>query len=67
MNGRVGTTIPMQNERLTVFEAISQSGAQDPYDRKDEIWLVRRRKAAEEILPNSTSTAKKYLNRPIII
>ena len=41
MNGRIGTTIPMQNERLTVFEAISQSGAQDPYDRKDDIWLVR--------------------------
>ncbi len=41
MNGRVGTSIPMQNERLTVFEAISQSGNQDPYDKKDEVWLVR--------------------------
>lgn len=41
MNGRIGTTIPMTNERLTVFEAIAQSGAQDPYDKKNEVWLVR--------------------------
>ncbi len=41
MNGRAGTTIPMVNERLTIFEAIAQSGAQDAFDKKNEVWLVR--------------------------
>jgi polysaccharide export outer membrane protein len=41
MNGRVGTPIPMVNERLTIFEAIAQSGSQDPYDVKSAVWLVR--------------------------
>jgi polysaccharide biosynthesis/export protein len=41
MNGRVGTPIPMINERLTIFEAIAQSGTQDPYDKKNAVWLVR--------------------------
>lgn len=41
MNGRQGTPIPMINERLTIFEAISQSGLQDAFDKKHEVWLVR--------------------------
>ncbi len=41
MNGRAGTSIAMQNERLTIFEAISQSGTQDPYDIKNDVWLIR--------------------------
>lgn len=41
MNGRTGTPIPIVNERLTIFEAITQSGLQDPYDRKNDVWLVR--------------------------
>ena len=41
MNGRQGTPIPMINERLTILEAISQSGVQDPFDKKNEVWLVR--------------------------
>ncbi len=41
MNGRTGTPIPMVNERLTIFEAITQSGLQDPYDKKNDVWLVR--------------------------
>jgi polysaccharide export outer membrane protein len=41
MNGRIGTSVQMLNERLTIFEAISQSGTQDPYDKKNEVWLVR--------------------------
>ena len=41
MNGRNGTAIPIQNERLTVFEAIAQSGVQDAYDKRNEMWLVR--------------------------
>jgi polysaccharide export outer membrane protein len=41
MNGRSGTAIPIQNERLTVFEAITQSGVQDAYDKRNEMWLIR--------------------------
>ena len=41
MNGRQGTPIPMNNERLTIFEAIAQSGLQDPFDKKNDVWLVR--------------------------
>lgn len=41
MNGRSGTTIPMINERLTILEAMTQSGVQDPYDKKNEVMLIR--------------------------
>jgi len=41
MNGRQGISIPIYNERLTVFEAVSQSGMLDGNDRKDQLWLVR--------------------------
>jgi polysaccharide export outer membrane protein len=41
MNGRNGTAITMLNERMTIFEAVAQSGAQDPFDRKNEVWLIR--------------------------
>lgn len=41
MNGRQGTMIPMNNERLTIFEAVTQSGVQDAWDRKNQVWLVR--------------------------
>lgn len=41
MNGRQGTAIQMFNERMTIFEALSQSGLQDPYDVKNGVWLVR--------------------------
>lgn len=41
MNGRQGTSLQMFNERMTIFEALAQSGVQDPYDVKNEVWLVR--------------------------
>ena len=41
VNGRGGTTIQMFNERLTIFEAIAQSGTQDAFDMKNDVWLVR--------------------------
>ena len=41
INGRNGTTIPMLNERLTILEAIAQSGTQDAFDKKNEVWIVR--------------------------
>lgn len=41
MNGRQGVPISMTNERLTIFEAITQSGVQDAFDKKNDVWLVR--------------------------
>ncbi len=41
MNGRLGAAIPINNERLTIFEAMSQSGVQDPFDIKNNVWVVR--------------------------
>lgn len=41
LNGRNGTVIQMNNQRMTIFEAIAQSGVQDPYDLKNKVWLVR--------------------------
>ena len=41
LNGRQGTTLQMINERLTIFEAMTQSGIQDPYDIKNNLWLIR--------------------------
>lgn len=41
INGRSGTTITLNNERLTLLEAIAQSGTQDIYDRKNQMWLIR--------------------------
>ena len=41
MTGRAGSTIGIQNERLTIFEAIAQAGTLDYYDLKNDVWLVR--------------------------
>lgn len=41
LNGRSGTAVFLNNKRLTIFEALTQSGIQDPYDIKDKVWLVR--------------------------
>ena len=39
--GRTGTTIPLKNERLTIFEALSQVTMQDPNDMKNDVWIIR--------------------------
>ena len=41
MGSKGGNVIPFFNQRLTVFEALTQSGASDPYDIRDKLWLVR--------------------------
>lgn len=41
VNGRMGAVIPIINERLSIFEAMAQSGLQDAFDRKNQVWLVR--------------------------
>ena len=39
--GKAGIMIPIKNERLTVFEALSQVPIQDPNDMKNDVWIVR--------------------------
>lgn len=41
MNGRQGVSIPIYNERMTIFEAVTQSGMLDGNDKKDQVWVVR--------------------------
>jgi polysaccharide export outer membrane protein len=48
INGRVyflfgnrGSSIPIVNERMTILEALSQSGMQDPFDYKKQVWVIR--------------------------
>lgn len=41
LNGRQGFAIPMYNERITIFEAMAQSGIQDAFDIKNKVWLIR--------------------------
>lgn len=41
INGNSGIAIPLINERTTIFEALSQTGLQQPFDIKNDIWLIR--------------------------
>lgn len=41
LNGRSGQVVQLSNERLTIFEGLTQMGIQDPYDIKDKVWLIR--------------------------
>lgn len=63
MNGRSGTPIPMTNERLTIFEAVSQSGLQDPFDKKNAVWLVRD-SAGERIYARLDLNSKNIFQSP---
>lgn len=63
MSGRSGATISMTNERLTIFEAIAQSGTQDAYDRRNEVWLVRE-KNSERIYTKLDLNSKKIFLSP---
>jgi polysaccharide export outer membrane protein len=41
ITGRSGGNIPIQNERLTIFEAIAQMPSLDAYDQKNDVWIIR--------------------------
>jgi len=41
MTGRKGGVLTLTNERLTIIEAISQMPFIDPYDYRNDIWLIR--------------------------
>jgi polysaccharide export outer membrane protein len=41
ISGKNSAKISIENERLTIFEALAQAGPISPYDKKDQMWLVR--------------------------
>ena len=41
LSGKSGSSIPLISERLTIFEAIAQASPIDPYDIKNDVWLIR--------------------------
>ena len=41
ITGKTGITIPIKNERLTIFEALSQTNVLDPNDLKNDVWIIR--------------------------
>lgn len=64
ISGRSGSTIALNNERLTVFEAIAQVNQQlDAYDIKDKIWLVRE-DSGKRYFINLDLNSKKIFESP---
>ncbi len=63
MSGRNGTDIPMRNERLTIFEAMAQSGVQDPYDKRHKVWLVREENGERDFAQLNLAS-KEIFNSP---
>lgn len=63
VNGRNGTDIQLKNERLTIFEALAQSGVQDPYDKRHKVWLVREQNAEREFVQLNLAS-KDIFNSP---
>lgn len=41
LTSKVGGSVALQNERMTIFEAITQVPSIDPYDQKNKVWLIR--------------------------
>jgi polysaccharide export outer membrane protein len=41
LTGKNGGNVVMQNERMTIFEAITQISSIDPFDQKNKVWLIR--------------------------
>ena len=63
VNGRNGTDIQLRNERLTIFEALTQSGVQDPYDRRHKVWLVREENGERDFAQLNLAS-KEIFNSP---
>jgi polysaccharide export outer membrane protein len=63
VQGNDGTVIPLQNERLTILEAMAQVSNRTDYMRRDQVWIVRedsgRRQFAQIDL-----TSKKIFESP---
>jgi polysaccharide export outer membrane protein len=63
VQGNDGTVISLQNERLTILEALAQVSNRTDYMRKDQVWIVRedsgRRQFAQIDL-----TSKKIFESP---
>ena len=41
LTGKGGGFIPVENERLTIFEVISKMPNIDPHDYKNDVWIIR--------------------------
>lgn len=41
LTGRGGGSVAMQNERMTILEALTQISNPDPFDQKNKVWLIR--------------------------
>jgi polysaccharide export outer membrane protein len=41
LNGRGGYTVPISNERLTIFEALATPGSYEPDDKWGEVLVIR--------------------------
>lgn len=60
INGRSGASIPILNERLTIFEAVAQSGTQDAFDKKNQVMLVREEKGERTIVKLDLNSKKIF-------
>lgn len=62
-----GTTIPLFNERLTIFEALSQAGNNtsglDVSDRRNKIWVIRE-DSGKRIYARIDLNKKEIFNSP---
>jgi len=63
MGGRGGSTISIINERLTIFEAIAQANSNDPYDMRNQLWLIREENN-ERIFTKLNLTDSSIFNSP---
>lgn len=63
INGRGGYSVFMNNERLTIFEALAQQGSYEPDDRWDEVLIVRE-KEGKRTTAFLDLTSKEILNSP---
>lgn len=41
LTSKIGGSVPLQNERMTIFEAMTQISNLDPFDQKNKVWLIR--------------------------
>lgn len=64
ISGRSGSSIAINNERLTIFEAVAQVNQQlDAYDIKDKMWLVRE-DSGKRFFVNLDLNSKKIFESP---
>lgn len=63
INGRGGYSAMINNERLTIFEALAQQGSYEPDDKWNEVMIVRE-KNGNRTIETIDLTTKNILNSP---